>query len=65
MRLVPVGEMPVHLFPEKLAGHEAAVACLARSSSKPQSIDSSAACSSATAIERGVCGMVRAASAIM
>jgi hypothetical protein len=44
---------------------DAAVACLARWSSKPQSMDSSAACSSATAMERRVCGMVLAASAMI
>jgi hypothetical protein len=41
------------------------MACLARSSSKPHSIDSSPACSSATTMERSVCGRDRAASAII
>lgn len=42
---------------------DVAVACLARSSSKPQSMDNSATCSSATRMERRVWGMVRAAMA--
>ena len=41
------------------------VACFAKSSSKPQSMVSSASCSSAIWMERSVWGMVRAASAMM
>lgn len=44
---------------------EAAVACLAGSSSKPPSIDGSAACSSATTMERKARGRDLEASAII
>ncbi len=44
---------------------EVAVACLAKSSSKPHNIESSAACSSASTTERNVCGRDRASSAMM